>query len=187
MGPRALARVRELAELLYKQRLPRRHDGTASGCRRPGSHGVEMFTESLCGICAISEISVGFWRTRRCQTTPGRSHFIIGPVSAAGSSAFPKADADRAGAARARRFRRWTPCGATAIAPGEQWHLCSSFAASGLRGKGFSASHHIGAGFAGQMVPGNPRRTFFHHGDHGGVRQPRTTYGLPAGPMQPLS
>jgi hypothetical protein len=34
-----------------------------------------IFTESLCGICAISEISVGFWTTRRCQTTSGTIAF----------------------------------------------------------------------------------------------------------------
>jgi len=62
-------------------------------------HGVGMFTESLCGICAISEI---------------RSHRASSGIS---------------------------------------W---SSFASSGLRGKGFSASQHIGAGLAGQMVRGNP-------------------------------
>ena len=162
MGPRAWSRVRELADLLYKSRLPRRHDGTASGCRLRGSPwrwDVHRVLCGICAICAISEISVGFWTTRRCQTTPGRSHFIIGPLARRDRPRFQKADADRAGAARARRFRRWTPCVATAIAPGEQGQLCSSFAASGLRGKGFSASQHIGAGFAGQMVPGNPRRT----------------------------
>jgi len=42
--------------------------------------GRGMFRKSLCGICAISEISVGFWTARRCQTTPGRSYFIIGPL-----------------------------------------------------------------------------------------------------------
>jgi len=29
-----------------------------------------MITESRCAICAISEISVGFWTTRRCQPPP---------------------------------------------------------------------------------------------------------------------
>ena len=59
-----------------------------------------MFRDSVCEICVISEICAGFWTTRRRQTTPGRSHFIIGPL-VPGSSAFPKADADRTGALHA--------------------------------------------------------------------------------------
>ena len=68
-----------------------------------------MFTESLCGICATSEISVGFWTMRRCQTTPGRSRFIVGSLRDRIVRVSKWRRRSRRRATRARRFRRSTP------------------------------------------------------------------------------
>ena len=67
-----------------------------------------MNTESLRGICAISEICVGFLTPRRC---PRPSRFEIVRVSKSRRRS-------RRGATRARRFRRWTLRLATAIGTG---------------------------------------------------------------------
>jgi len=116
-------------------------------------HGVGMFTESLCGICAISEISVGFWTTRRCQTTPGRSHFIIGRY-VTGSSALPKADADRAGALRALAdYAEGLRVSQLRSHRASSGIFCSSVASSRYRS---SASQHKRAGFAGRWSPEIP-------------------------------
>jgi len=121
-------------------------------------HGVGMFTESLCGICAISEISVGFWTTRRCQTTPGRSHFIIGRY-VTGSSALPKADADRAGALRALAdYAEGLRVSQLRSHRASSGIFCSSFASSRLGGKVF-ASQYKRSGFADQEGSANLRRT----------------------------
>ena len=37
---------------------------------RRGSRVVGMIKESLCDICAISEISVVFWTTHQCPASP---------------------------------------------------------------------------------------------------------------------
>ena len=119
---------------------------------RRGSRGGGMFTESLCGTCAIS-VGVG----RHPDASVGRG---------SESSAFPKADADHAGALRALAdFADGLRLLQTAIAPGGEGTVF------GLREspRPFSTAK-LAAGFALTDRRPSPRRT---------RRRRRDDYGVP--------
>jgi len=135
---------------------PRRRDGTASGCRRCSSpwrwdvHRVPL-----------RDLRDQRDQRRLLDDAPMSDHsgtiaFHHRPLRDGIVRASKSRRRSRRRAARARRLRRRTPCVATAIAPGEQWHLLFFGRVFAVPFFGQSAQT---CRLRGQMVPGNPRRT----------------------------